>query len=154
MQEMQVTWVWSLSWDILEQRMTTHSSILTWKIPWTEEAGGWRSIGLQRVRHDCSVLGCMHVHPATELLFYERSSHFGSWFYILFLCVSIILSFKNGLLDWLLLSFNTTIYILYTSPLSEMWFAIISSQSFSPINSILNTIIVFNVDKIFIYIYI
>ena len=32
--------------------MATHSSILDWKIPWTEEPGGLKSMGLQRVRHD------------------------------------------------------------------------------------------------------
>ena len=32
--------------------MATHSSILAWKIPWTEEPGGLQSMGLQRVRHD------------------------------------------------------------------------------------------------------
>ena len=37
--------------DPLGQQMATHSSILTWKIPWTEETGGLPSIGLQRVRH-------------------------------------------------------------------------------------------------------
>ena len=34
------------------ERMATHSSILAWKIPWTEEPGGLQSTGLQRVRHD------------------------------------------------------------------------------------------------------
>ena len=38
--------------DPLEQKMATHSSILAWKIPWTEEPGGLQSMGLQRVRHD------------------------------------------------------------------------------------------------------
>ena len=38
--------------DPLEKGMTTHSSILAWKIPWTEEAGGLQSTGLQRVGHD------------------------------------------------------------------------------------------------------
>ena len=37
--------------DPLEEGMATHSSILAWRIPWTEELGGLRSIGLQRVRH-------------------------------------------------------------------------------------------------------
>ena len=37
--------------------MATHSSILAWRIPWTEEPGGLQSMGLQRVRHDCT---CMH----------------------------------------------------------------------------------------------
>ena len=36
----------------LEEGMATHSSILAWRIPWTEEPGGLQSIGLQRVRHD------------------------------------------------------------------------------------------------------
>ena len=38
--------------DTLEEGMATHSSILAWEIPWTEEPGGLQSIGLQRVRHD------------------------------------------------------------------------------------------------------
>jgi len=45
------TWVQSLGWeDPLKKEMATHSSILAWKIPWTEEPGG--VMGLQRVRHD------------------------------------------------------------------------------------------------------
>ena len=43
----------SLGWkDPLEKEMATHSSILAWKISWTEEPGGLQSTGLQRVRHD------------------------------------------------------------------------------------------------------
>ena len=42
-----------LGWeDPLEQEMATHSSILAWEIPWTEEPGRLWSMGLQRVRHD------------------------------------------------------------------------------------------------------
>jgi len=37
--------------DPLEEGMATHSSILTWTVPWTEEPGGLQSIGLQRVGH-------------------------------------------------------------------------------------------------------
>ena len=49
MQEMQVQ---SVSWeDPLEEEMATNSSILTWRIPWTEEPGGLQSMGSQRVRH-------------------------------------------------------------------------------------------------------
>ena len=36
----------------LEKEMATHSSILAWRIPWTEEPGGLQSMGLQRVGHD------------------------------------------------------------------------------------------------------
>ena len=38
--------------DPLEEGMATHSSILAWRIPWTEEAGGLQSIGSHRVSHD------------------------------------------------------------------------------------------------------
>ena len=38
--------------DPLEEGMATHSSILAWRIPWTEEPGGLQSTGSQRVRHD------------------------------------------------------------------------------------------------------
>ena len=38
--------------DPLEKEMATHSSILAWKIPWTEESGGLQSIRSQRVGHD------------------------------------------------------------------------------------------------------
>ena len=44
------TWVQSPGWeDPLEKAMATHSSILAWKIPWTEESGGLQSMGSQRV---------------------------------------------------------------------------------------------------------
>jgi len=50
---MQETWVWSLGWeDALEKGKATHSSILAWRIPWTEEPDGLQSMGSQRVRHD------------------------------------------------------------------------------------------------------
>ena len=50
---MQETWVQSLGQeDPLEEGMATYSSILAWRIPWTEEPGGLQSMGLQRVGHD------------------------------------------------------------------------------------------------------
>ena len=50
---MRETWVQSLGWeDLLEKEMATHSSILVWKIPWTEEPGGLQSMGSQRVEQD------------------------------------------------------------------------------------------------------
>ena len=58
-QETQETQVWSLSWeDPLEKEMATHSSILAWEIPWTEEPGELQSMRSQRV-------GCnwAHTHP-------------------------------------------------------------------------------------------
>ena len=53
MQETQETWVLSLDQeDPLEKEIATHSSILAWKIPWTEEPGRLQSKGLQRDGHD------------------------------------------------------------------------------------------------------
>ena len=50
---MQETQVRSLGWeDPLEKGTATHSSILAWRIPWTEEPGGLQSIGSQGVGHD------------------------------------------------------------------------------------------------------
>ena len=53
MQETQEMQVQSLGWESpLEKEMVTHSSILAWKTPWTEEPGGLQSKGSQRCRHD------------------------------------------------------------------------------------------------------
>ena len=50
---MEETWVQSLGWeDALEKEMATHSSILAWKISWTEEPGGLQSMGSLRVGHN------------------------------------------------------------------------------------------------------
>ena len=57
MQETQEMHIPSLVWeDSLEKGMATHSSILTWRIPWTEERGRLQSIVLHRVVHDWSDL--------------------------------------------------------------------------------------------------
>ena len=64
MQEMSETWVRSLGQeDPLEEGMATHSSILGWRIPWTEEPGGLQSMGSQRIGHDRSDLA--HAHTLT-----------------------------------------------------------------------------------------
>ena len=51
--------VHSLGWeDPLEKEMATHSNILAWRIPWTEEPGGLQSMGSQRVRHNWASQHC------------------------------------------------------------------------------------------------
>ena len=58
----QEMWIRSLDWeDPLEESMATHSSILAWKIPWTEEPGGLQSMGSQRVGQYRSDLACTHA---------------------------------------------------------------------------------------------
>ena len=47
--------------DSLEEDMATHSSILAWEIPWTEELGGLQSMELQRVGHDLAAKHAMHA---------------------------------------------------------------------------------------------
>ena len=61
MQEMQIR---SLGWEYSLKDMATHSSILAWEIPQTEEPGGLQSLGSQRVRHD---LAAEHKHIYTSL---------------------------------------------------------------------------------------
>ena len=52
MQEIQEMQVQSLDWEsALEKEMATCSSILSWKVPWTEESGGLQTMGLQKVGH-------------------------------------------------------------------------------------------------------
>ena len=67
MQEPQEIWVWSLGGeDALEKSIVTHSSILVWRIPWTEDPGGLQSIGAQRVGHNWSDWVCIHTHTHTH----------------------------------------------------------------------------------------
>ena len=61
---MQETQFQSLGWeDLLEKEMATHSSILAWKIPWTEEPGRLQSMGLQRVGYNGAT---SHSHSLTH----------------------------------------------------------------------------------------
>ena len=69
------TQVPSLGWeDPLEKEMAMHSSTLAWKIPWTEEPGRLRSMGLQRVGQDSvtSLLVSLSRHIITKLRFLSR----------------------------------------------------------------------------------
>ena len=49
--------------DPLEEGMATHSSILVWRIPWTEEPGELQSLGSQRVGHDRATEHSVHMDP-------------------------------------------------------------------------------------------
>ena len=51
----------------LEQEMTTYSSILAWKSPWTEESGRLQSMGSQRLRHDLATEQQPHIHGLRDL---------------------------------------------------------------------------------------
>ena len=67
MQETQEMEAQSLGWEgLLEEGMATHSSILAWEIPWTEEPGGLQSMGFRRVGHD-RVTEHKHAHTHTHV---------------------------------------------------------------------------------------
>ena len=60
----QETWVRSLGWeDPLEKGIATHSSILAWEIPWTEEPAGLQSMGSQRSRQKEKISSYSHMGP-------------------------------------------------------------------------------------------
>ena len=66
---MRETWVGSLGWeDSLEVGMATQSSILVWRIPWTEEPEELQSMGLQRVRHDWNDWARRHTCISIEII--------------------------------------------------------------------------------------
>ena len=90
-------WVWFLGWeDPLEEGMETHSSLLAWRIPWTEEPGSLQSIGSHRVGHNWSDLPCMHS-PVRWLLnslfvcliFIIYGFFFFFWVYLLYSVVLV-----------------------------------------------------------------
>ena len=90
MQGMQETWVQFLGLeDPLEEGMAIHSSILAWRIPWTEEPGGLQSIGLQKVGYDWSNWACMHA-----LQFEEKHVGRGQKSRVLSTCAEVAVPFR------------------------------------------------------------
>ena len=72
---MQETWVWSLGWeDPLEKGIASHSSVLAWRIPWTEEPGGLQFMGSQRVRHNWATSMFTLLH---HWVWYRKKSRLG-----------------------------------------------------------------------------
>ena len=57
--------------DPLEEGMETHSHILAWRIPRTEEPGGLQFIDSQRIRHNWSDLACTHI-PSQDILILQH----------------------------------------------------------------------------------
>ena len=91
---MQETWVRSLGWeDSLEKRMATHSSILAWRIPRTEEPGGLQSMGSQTVGHSWATN--MYVYAYLSIYLHQPIqpifSFLGS---VLFFFIAVYLLYK------------------------------------------------------------
>ena len=99
--EMWETWVQSLGWeDTLQKGIATHSSILAWRIPWTEEPGELQSMGFQRVGHDWApntFTFNIHIYTHTYLI------HKCTYIYVC-LVPQLCLTLCNPMAHWALLS--------------------------------------------------
>ena len=74
-QETEEMWIQSLGQkDPLEEEMTTYSSTLAWRIPWTKEPGGLQSMGSQRVRHRHDRLSKQRNRSASVITYYFTTS--------------------------------------------------------------------------------
>ena len=70
---MRETWIQSLGWeDPLEKGRATHSSIVAWRIPWTEDPGRLQSMGMQRVRHNWVTKPSPAQHKDTHVTFHKE----------------------------------------------------------------------------------
>ena len=120
--EMREIWVWSLGWeDPLEDNTASHSSILAWKIPWTEEPGGLQSTGSQKVRQDWSDLSHSYIF-ITVVLFLSLPN---PMLYVTSFCKTCIL---NHIEKW---KSNTVLafffFFAFTMMLIFLWWDQISS---------------------------
>ena len=104
--------------DFLEEGMATYSSILVWRIPWTEEPGGLHSIGSERVRHNWSNLACTHNYPSSL----SSVGKFGVSDYII-LCKFLLESGlqANSSPTCILLYIFFPFLSSFPTPLSESW---------------------------------
>ena len=83
---MREIWVRSLGWeDPLEKEMATHSSILAWRTPWTEEPGGLQSTGSQRIGHNWT--SDLTVVSLILILIFILMCHLNAFYSAITLCV-------------------------------------------------------------------
>ena len=121
----QETWVQSLGWkDPLEKEMATHSSILAWKIPWTEESGRLQSMRLQRVRHDWATTTFFR----SSMAFILKSEKTLERIYKQIVKINDLKSGENNIITainyWVLKSFACTLYLTLTrkgQPRTKVW---------------------------------
>ena len=111
--------------------MATHSSILAYKIPWTEEPGGLQSMGSQRVGHDWSAsLSLAWNVPLVSLIFLKRALVFPI---LLFSSISLHWSLRKAFLALLAILWNSAFKGIYLSfsplPLASLLFSAICKAS-------------------------
>ena len=99
------TQVWSLGWeDPLEKGMAIHSSILAWKIPWTEEPGGLQYMGLQRAGHNWM----------TNTFTFLTTGYLASFLFLMEtktkVCLVLCLKFLIGINSWVFIIYLLLCY--------------------------------------------
>ena len=105
--EMRETRIQSLDWeDLLEKEMVTRSSILAWRIPWTEGSGGLQSMGSQRVRHNWVTNTLIKITHNTNFskhwveLYQKHIFWWNNWGQVSFLLISCVKDKNYFLLGW------------------------------------------------------
>ena len=91
---MRETWAPSLGWeDPLEEEMATHSIILAWRIPWTEEPGAWQAtVHGRRVGHDWATdthISSVHMSVPVSQFFPSLLPHLDAHLFVFYICVSM-----------------------------------------------------------------
>ena len=76
--------------------MATHCNLRAWRIPWTEEPGRLRPMGLQRVEHDCATNLRFHTHTLMPHLLYRSVSGHLACFCVLFIVDSVAMHIGIG----------------------------------------------------------
>ena len=125
---MKETQVWSLGWeDPLEKSMATHSSLLVWRIPWTEEPGGLQSVKLQRVRHDWA------SNSFTFTSFYKWNLDLVLWRWPQ-LCFTCLNSLLHSVYLWFSMwSLQTRCFIIDMSELVSVFWVSVADPDLFPI---------------------
>ena len=95
MQGMQETWVQSLGWENpLEEKLAAHSSVLAWRIPWTERPDGLQSMGLQKSRTKQRLNNTLKSVQRGSVAY--APNIWGSWT----LCTAVIINLKISSMKW------------------------------------------------------
>ena len=107
--------------DPLEEEMASHSSILAWRIPWTEKPDGLQSVGSQTVRHNWSDLARMHFLKTLNLVwFYFFVFYFGIFFSSSCKIVCLLLKHQKYCVSPLWRQVSTILTLIPCMPLC-MW---------------------------------
>ena len=123
-----------LGWeDLLEEGTAMHSSILAWRIPWTEEPGGLQSMGLQRVGHDWVT---KHSTAIAIVLHKRQLCEAQVWIFLLKLsfCALCIKSFS--VVFWCVRPSMESLALWKWRKPSEYWHGTIELQAYSSCNAV------------------